>query len=403
MTSPKPERGTGSGRGGVRAPSSRRARGSGGLTPIGDGAWRVDIEIGRDPVTGHRRRVSRTVRGTRQDAEAALAALRVADHQGRARRPGTSGRTVGAALDAYVADLEAGTIEVAPKTVVTNRSARNTMKRVVLSDGRVFGSVSLSKLGWEEIENLYRAMARRGAQPAWIRRCATVLTQALDRARKHRLIEHNPARDAKRPKLVRKKPRSPQRAQVEDLLQRLVEGDPEIADAVVVFACTGMRMGELLGLQWADLDLDVAVANLAWAISDGGPGVGVVRKELKRADWRDVPLLDAAVDALRGQAERCRARFGVELEPGHYVFPGRGPDLPHRPDTFGERLAKARGASSLTFLDLRHYVATTMLDAGEDYRTVADVLGNSETTLRLHYDGRTNVDKRRAVSALILG
>ena len=45
-------------------------------------------------------------------------------------------------------------------------------------------------------------------------------------------------------------------------------------------------------------------------------------------------------------------------------------------------------------------VATTMLDAGESYRTVADILGNSENTLRLHYDGRTDVGKRRAIEAL---
>lgn len=58
--------------------------------------------------------------------------------------------------------------------------------------------------------------------------------------------------------------------------------------------------------------------------------------------------------------------------------------------------------SDVTFLHVRHYVATTMLDAGEEYRTVADLLGNSEVTLRLHYDGRTNVGKRRAISALEL-
>jgi hypothetical protein len=44
-----------------------------------------------------------------------------------------------------------------------------------------------------------------------------------------------------------------------------------------------------------------------------------------------------------------------------------------------------------------------MLDAGESYRTVADILGNSESTLRLHYDGRTDVGKRRAIVALELG
>ncbi len=36
--------------------------------------------------------------------------------------------------------------------------------------------------------------------------------------------------------------------------------------------------------------------NVAWAITDGGPGVGVKRVSTKRSDWRDVPLTDAAPD-----------------------------------------------------------------------------------------------------------
>ena len=43
-----------------------------------------------------------------------------------------------------------------------------------------------------------------------------------------------------------------------------------------------------------------------------------------------------------------------------------------------------------------------MLNAGESYRTVADNLGNSESTLRLDYDGRTDVGKRKAIAALEL-
>ena len=58
-----------------------------------------------------------------------------------------------------------------------------------------------------------------------------------------------------------------------------------------------------------------------------------------------------------------------------------------RPDALSRRWTAARGASSITLLEVRHYVATAMLDAGESYRTVADILGNSEATLRLHYDG----------------
>ena len=54
----------------------------------------------------------------------------------------------------------------------------------------------------------------------------------------------------------------------------------------------------------------------------------------------------------------------------------------------------------MTLQDLRYYVATTSLDAGVPYRNLADLLGNSEVTLRLHYDGRTDTGKRDAVKAL---
>lgn len=382
-------------------PAGRRSHGAGGIVAIADGVWRVDVEIAADPVTGARRRVSRRVRGSRVDAEVALARLRVADHDGRLPRPGTRARSVGAALEEYLHDARIGVVELAPKTVVTTRSAVTTMSKTVLADGRRFGDVSLAQLSWQDIEALFRAMKLAGSGVAWIRRSATVLSRALDRARKHGLIETNPAKDAARPKMIRSKPHSPLKADLVDLFAELADVDAEIADAAVILAGTGMRMGELLGLQWSNVHLGQRQVNVSWAITDGGPGVGVLRKETKRSDWRDVPLTSGSIAAFRRQAERCTAGFGVTPSPGFYVFPGRtGPDMPHRPDTFGDRFADARGADTTTFLHLRHYAATSMLDAGEDYRTVADILGNSETTLRLHYDGRTNIDKRRAISAL---
>lgn len=381
---------------------NRRRRGSGGISLVRDGVWRVDVEISRDPVTGARRRISRQVRGSREDAEVALARLRVADHDGRRPRPGTRAQTVRAAMDAYVSEVEAGVIELAPKTVVTTRSARNTMCSTQLADGRVFGDIRLASLSWQDIEEMFRVM-RVGRSASWVRRSATVLSQGLERARKHGWIDHNPAKDAARPKMVRRKPQSPPSDEVRALIAQLAMGDEEIADAALLLAATGMRMGELLGLQWAEVDLLDETVHVAWAVTDGGPGVGVLRKPTKRSDWRDVPLTRAAIDALRRQRKRAEETFQAPVARTHYVFAGRGgPDLPHRPDSFGDRFGSARGDSRITFLHLRHFTATTMLDAGEDYRTVADILGNSETTLRLHYDGRTNLDKRRAICAVDL-
>lgn len=95
--------------------------------------------------------------------------------------------------------------------------------------------------------------------------------------------------------------------------------------------------------------------------------------------------------------------LGRAPEAKEYVFPGAiNGHLPMRPDQITNRWAVARGSSPITLLHLRHYTATAMLDAGESYHTVADILGNSEATLRLHYDGRTDVGKRKAITALEL-
>ncbi|MCL2394502.1 MAG: hypothetical protein FWC87_07415, partial [Acidimicrobiaceae bacterium] len=98
---------------------NRRKRGSGGVQPLRDGVWRVDLEAGRDPVTGRRRRVARVIHGTREEAEIALARLRVADHEKRLPSGGTRARSVRAAFQLYLQAVDVGLIELAPATVVT--------------------------------------------------------------------------------------------------------------------------------------------------------------------------------------------------------------------------------------------------------------------------------------------
>jgi hypothetical protein len=53
----------------------RRERGTGGIVRVDHGAWRVDIELPHAPGQP-RRRVSKTVRGTRREAEQVLSDLR---------------------------------------------------------------------------------------------------------------------------------------------------------------------------------------------------------------------------------------------------------------------------------------------------------------------------------------
>ena len=353
-------------------------------------------------MTGKRRRVSRTVNGTRSDAEVVAAKLKVADHEHRLITGKTSARSVAAVLEAYLEAVESGAIEMAPSTVVTCRSAVRVMADMELADGRRFGGIRLSKLGWRDIEALYAAMRSAGRGTAWIRRCATVLSQALEFGRKRGLLDSNPSKDAQRPKTKRSKPISPTVDQIREVIRHVEAKDPELADMIRVLVSTGMRRGELLALQWEDIDLANTEVNVSAALVDGGRGVGIVRKSTKTSDWRDVPLTETACAAL----ERQRARQVGYPEAGRsgFVFAGDPfTGAPMRPDKLSERWSASRGRSAITLQHIRHFAATAMLDAGESYRTVADILGNSESTLRLHYDGRNDVGKRQAITALELG
>ncbi len=364
--------------------------------------WRVDVEVSRDPLTGRRRRVSRTVRGTRADAEVAASRLKVANHERRLVTGRTSARTVGAALVEYLDAIDAGAVELAPRTIVTTRSAVRTMTVMELPVGRAFGTIPLSRLTWRDVEALYLAMRDSGRGVEWIRRCATVLTQALEFGRKRGLLESNPAKDAKRPRTTRTKPFAPTAHQVQELIAIAEERDSEMADALRLLAATGMRRGELFALLWRDVDLERGEVHVAAAMVDAGKGVGFIREPTKTSDWRDVPLTNGAIAAFRRVRGR-RQIAGLDLADGRYVFASVGePSKPIRPDRITKMLRAVGGPDGITLQDLRHFAATAMLDAGESYRTVADILGNSETTLRLHYDGRTDVGKRRAISALEL-
>ena len=135
----------------------RRPYGAGGVREVRAGVWLVDVELPRDPETRKRRRVSRTIVGTREDVDLELAQLKVTASQRRAPSGPLRARSVQAALEGYVKDARAGRIELAPKTIVTTTSVR-TMSKQMLSDGRRFGDIRLARLSWQEIEEMYASM-----------------------------------------------------------------------------------------------------------------------------------------------------------------------------------------------------------------------------------------------------
>jgi integrase len=154
-----------------------------------------------------------------------------------------------------------------------------------------------------------------------------------------------------------------------------------------------MRLGELLGLHWDDLDLDGGALEIRRTLVKGKAQVPTFGEPKTKRSKRPVPLTPAAVDALRAHNDRQRferEKLGEEYGPYDLVFcTVLGTPISHRValNYFRRALGWANLPAKTRIHDLRHAAASTMLGNGVDVPTVARVLGHARNSTTLDVYG----------------
>lgn len=354
---------------------------SGHVTKRGS-SWRVVVDAGTDPVTGRRRQLTRTVRGSRREAEAVRNALLAEVAEGGAARTGS---TVADLLEAW---FEANQAEWSPRTALEQR---RVMDAVLIP---ALGSNKLAKLRTADLDAFYgRARAGeitgRPLAASTVRKFHTVLRSALQQAVRWEWIGVNPAAAAQPPKGKRKEPTPPTPDELGRLLAFAEREVPDFFVYLRLASIAGARRGEMCGLRWSDLTDGCSVLMVRSSAVITADGVTV--KETKTDRVRRVAI-DAATAALLvehrvAMGERAR-QCGVTLAPDAFVFSYEADSSqPWRPDSVSRRFTWVRervGLPHVRLHDLRHYVATRLIAAGVDLRTVATRLGHASPTTTLN-------------------
>ncbi|MDR1516443.1 MAG: site-specific integrase, partial [Synergistaceae bacterium] len=209
-----------------------------------------------------------------------------------------------------------------------------------------------------------------------------LINTILETAVQWQIISSNPGDHVKAPASERKPPRYLDEIEAARLLQ-LLENEPiQYRTMIYLLLYAGLRRGELLGLEWSDIDIERRTIQVRQS-SQYLPGRGVfVDKPKTDTSVRNIRISDDAAETLRKyrawSAER-QLMAGDRWNKSGYVFVKTDGTL-FRPDTLAawfRKFVRKNNLPDISPHSLRHTNATLQIAAGIPLPSVADRLGHA--------------------------
>jgi integrase len=246
------------------------------------------------------------------------------------------------------------------------------------------GHIKLKALSSAHVQALYRAKLDTGLAPSTVRYTHAVLHRALKQAVRWGLIARNVCEAVDLPKLERAEVYALSPTQVKTLFS--AARDDRLETLYVMAIHTGLRMGELLGLRWGDVDFEAGKLRVARQLQRVRGGGGLSFSPTKNSSRRTIKLTDSAVKALKRhharQAEE-KLKLGSLYRDQDLIFastvgtPLEASNITNR--SFKPLLGRA-GLPEIRFHDLRHTAATLLLTRGVHPKLVQELLGHATIT-----------------------
>ena len=266
------------------------------------------------------------------------------------------------------------------------------------------GSIPLNKLTQNDLQQFYGRLKKSGRKrytdkygeglsDRMVRMCHATCRSALEKAVQDGLIRVNPAIGCKLPP---KKAREMQVLTREELQRFLIQAKFEgYYEVFLLDLATGLRRGELMALQWDDLNFKTGVLNVNKQVYDVRGQLQLSTPKTKNS-VRKIVLPPAVVAVLREYKKTVDSRW---------MFPSPvKEDCPITPGVVRRRLQlilEHAGCKHVRFHDLRHTFATLALENGMDVKTLSAMLGHVSAGTTLDIYTHITGDMQRAAAASI--
>ena len=268
------------------------------------------------------------------------------------------------------------------------------------------GDKQISKITPADIQKMYEILKARGRihkhaqyghqlSGSMVHSIHTMFHGAMKAAEESHIIAKNPTENIPVPKANPK----PKQILNDDQLERFMEeikNDAVWHDFFYTELTTGLRLGELCGLMWADFDEEHETLKIQRTIHMERGGRLVAGATKTGRGTRNI-LLPASTAQLL--PERKKHSWS------EWIFPNPlKPESPTNPrSAYGhlKALLDSAGLPNIRFHDLRHTFATTALEHGMDTKTLSTIIGHVSTSTTLNIYAHVTDEMRRTAAVKI--
>jgi integrase len=366
--------------------------------------WRFRIYIGKDETGRKLYDAGAGTAGFLKEGDARTAMKKRMDElAAKAGAPSLPPKTVGdwlqEWLDTYAVD------RCQPKTLERyNQLARYVLKTVT-GEPSTLAQTSLSDLTHQQLESgLYALLKANGKRRKHIsartvRHVGGLLRVALNKAFKLELVPVNPMLRVELPSVEKKDARSLAPDEIRSL-RDACRGDWTFMLVEVALA-SGARRGEMLALQWSDLNWASRKLTISKSLEQTEAGLRV--KKPKNGKTRPCRLPPSAIVALqfqRDQQAEQRRQFAGDYKDNGLIFCQPDGNF-HEPDLVSQvviRRMRKVGIRGTSFHTLRHTHASILLSRGVPLPAVSARLGHADpsVTARIYSHALPADDQRAA-------
>lgn len=264
----------------------------------------------------------------------------------------------------------------------------------------VAGHIKLIDLTTDDIQRVYVTMLENGMSSASVAKVHSIINGCLDKALAKGDISSNPAKATERPAIKHKEITPLNDHDLDAFLKQVYqEKQQRWKAAMLTLVGTGLRVGELLALEWRHIDFKEKEIRVEQSQSRVKGGFLITDPKTYNSK-RTVPMPDVVAAELRKLKDEQKL---IPMDKSrHIVFKTSKNKHVQYPQFFRrfKKLCEKAGIEA-NIHGLRHTFATRLLEEGENLKVVQVLLGHADisTTANI-YSHVTEKVKRQAVDRL---